>query len=256
MATWARLTQSSVAVVSNGNITLPLPDGVQAGDLLVASVCFKNTQLFSVPAGSPWNFSVQYGAATTYSGWSTPNYPQSSGFMAWMIMGETPPSTTFTRSSGNVALGTIEAYRDLDGGVIEMMGATRDSYRPFSGTARNYATINGITTTDPNNLIVFNLWGADDAAGFIKFATTIPNNESSGLTNFSGEFPSVNQAYHTLFSKTTTGLDVSLATGSMVKSATGSTSTIYGYTDYTAIHSLAVTQFRSLVTVTSVIIGG
>lgn len=246
MATWSRVANSTDVIVSSGNITLSLPAGTQAGDLLVAGVSYRDNKPFSAPVGTSWVIAEQASNGNT-SIFSNIG----SGFVAWMIRGASAPSTTFTRTGGNVAIGVIEAYRDLDGGVISLV----DSSIYEAPSATSSVGTGALTSTTSNNLVIPIFCGADDISANRFFATDPPT-QSSGITAFSGAFPNLDKFFLTKYAATTTGADAGIMMGSAVKTSIGSTGTIIGVCGGNDRHVMAAMMFESYIPVTSVIIGG
>lgn len=118
---------------------------LQAGDLLIANIAYRDSVPFTVPAG--WSLVAQESQGNTSA---TNTTAIASGIMAYIVRGEENPDLTFTRTGGSVAQGRVQAFRGVDpanpfiGGVSATMAA--------NGTI--VQTTAGLTTARDNALIV------------------------------------------------------------------------------------------------------
>lgn len=211
---------SGATIVASGDITLSEPAGVAEGDLLVACIAYRSTAAFTLPSG--WSL-----VATQQSSGNTSTTTSSSvgsGLMAYIVRGGSAPSLTFTRSSGDVAIGRIAAYRGVDRGNPYDTG----SANTLSSNA-TLVTAPGITTAADDELLVMACCYSDNTSSSLQRAATEPLQSSW---------------HERADSNTSTGADTGLAVADANMLVAGSTGE-FRYTCSSSRHVCIVGAFRA-----------
>ncbi len=145
-----RVTSAAVQEVSSDNIVLTDPTPTQGreaspGDLMIASIVYRDSVAFTLPAG--WSLvSAQQSAGNTTIATAA---SKSSGLIAYIVRGTSAPDTTFVRVAGGVAQGCIDVFRRVDYGV-PVYDTGSDNVLSSASTV---VTTGTITTTDDDELI-------------------------------------------------------------------------------------------------------
>lgn len=193
---------SSASEVSSGDLTLTEPTGAASGDLLVASIAYRDTATFTLPSG--WTIvGTQQSSGNTST---TTSASIASGLMAYIVRGGSAPDLTFTRTGGDVALGRIVAYTPGSGETISFDAGSANTLGANSTTV----TTTAITTANDLSLLVMAECLADNTTASRARATD-PD-----------EFIWRERAD----SNTATGADTGLAVSDAYKLAAGSTGTL------------------------------
>lgn len=227
---------ASPAAVASGNLTFTEPTGTEEGDTVIASISFRSTAAFSLPDAN-WHFvaSQLTGGNTVAAGTGSIG----SGLMAYYVRGPSAPSLIFTRTGGDVAIGTIDAYRGLkllspnDTGVASTLGA-----------ASATVTAGSITTAAANELLVAAALAARGNSASAFTAATDPTG-SSGATDTNFTKPTVGTWIERSDASTTTGADAGIAVADAIKSTAGATGTLQYTSSSSAQHSLIVGAFQA-----------
>lgn len=211
---WTLVGVGTPASVASGNLTVNEPAGCQAGDLLVMGIAYRSTVFVDTPGD--WNllnFEISGDTATNANGIG-------SGGLYYCIRGSSAPTSTFTRTGGNAALGCIVAYRGVDSS--DPTGTqTTSATLGASGTA--VSTV-GIETDTNNALIVAMLAGGGDTTVSGFDAATDPST-ASGATDTSND-PTAGTWRERTDSLTTAGADTTLAMADAIKATAGVTGTL------------------------------
>lgn len=231
MSLWQLVGISAVGTAASGNLTLTLPASLQANDLLVACITWRDSPTFAVPTTGGWQ---NCGASATAANTTNNATGSISGTrMDYLVRGGSDPSGTdlvWPRTAGNQARGYILAYRRTDGGtpVFEQASALAlaAASANFSGT--------GLTTTEENELLVM-------ACGAAR---------TSGTTNqLSAEAcatdPLAASWSEHADSGTTTSATCALAVASAVKATPGATGNFQFTSTGSARHSGVLGRFRA-----------
>jgi hypothetical protein len=117
---WTLVGSEATGFVLSGDITLALPSGLVAGDLLIAQISYRDSAAFTAPAG--WTTRALENEGNTLGSGS-------GGAIASLLVvshvydGITLPSGLFTRTGGDVAAGHVVAMR-ANQGAISFVDAT------------------------------------------------------------------------------------------------------------------------------------
>jgi len=232
-STWEYVGKSSAATSTSGNITLNMPAGVQEGDLLVATVAYRANAAFTSP-GSPWE-QVQ----VQNSGNTTANTTGSiaSGVMFWCLRGASDPGLTFTRTSGNIAVGFILAYRNANptGTLVASTSTTMAS-------ASTSVSVSGLTTQNPRDLIVFALCRAR-VSNADSFNATDPGTSSGTASNETGD-PAEGDWQEREDYGTTSGADVGITLADAIRATAGATGNLTCTVGGSARHVVIAAAFK------------
>lgn len=150
-AAWEFVGVDSGDNVTSGDITLTEPAGVAEGDLLIAIFDIRGTPVFSTPTG--WTLVTQQNSGNTTANSTT---SVSSGQMFYIVRGASAPNLTFARTGGDLAIGTIVAYRGVDSAspLVTSSSVTTDSSQGFT------TQISSVTTSNSGDLIVVGACGS------------------------------------------------------------------------------------------------
>ena len=204
-------TIGATTTVASGNITLSEPTGSAQGNLLVASIAYKDTAAFTLPAG--WSLvATQQSSGNT----SATSDAIASGVMAYIVRGASAPSLTFTRTAGDVAHGQILRYVPDSGTPTYDTGSANT-------IAANSATVTTgtISTANANTLIVA-MVAAHKAANVSAFDAATDPTTASGATNTTSA-PTAGTWFERADSTTATGSDSGLGIADAVRATAGST---------------------------------
>jgi hypothetical protein len=228
---WGVPKVGAVATVASGNITPAIPGTAGVGDLLVACIAARGNAAFTLPAN--WNLV----ATQQSSGDTDATNGIASGLMAWIILGETSPSTTFTRTGGDLALARIIAYS----------GAADSPYDTGSANtlavASATATTPGITTAEDDTLLVAMTSAGDNLTASAFDAATDPTT-ASGATDTTTA-PTDGTWIERADSGSGTGADGALAIADAVKATAGATGDFQATISVSARHVMIVGAFKA-----------
>lgn len=225
--------RSGGSTTASGNNTPALPSGITEGDLLIAVIAYRGTAPFSVPAG--WEVIAQESQGNTSS---TAETAISSALVAYTRLGSSSPSTTFTRSGGDVALGHIFAYRS-DAGQLTLGSFVATTQ------ASNDATVSiaGVTTTEAAALVVAAVAGGPSGTLTTGFQSTDPASGSTSLLTGSG--PVAAGTWRVRSNSTTaTGADVRNFYADGVRATAGATGPISVSVTSPARHPIIAAAFK------------
>jgi len=229
--------RGSTVGVTSGSLTLNEPAGVQSGDLLVATIAFRDTTGFTSPTG--WTRIQQRTAGNSLSGTSA----ASSLDFEYLVRGSSAPDLTFTRTGGAAALGFISVYRNVHATTPYVAQKSKNST-----THETILTLSGPDTTADGQLAIFmhsvagydangpgvTITGMDTTAGIQEVdyakATTSPMDGWNFLENISS--PSSN------------GIGLVVA-HSLITDKSTSHGNISSTVTVDAIHSAAAATFAS-----------
>lgn len=205
--------------VASGDLTFSEPAGSEEGDLFVASITYRSTTAFTLPA--LWEIvDVQLsGGNTTVNGTGS----IASGLMAYIVRGSSAPDLVFERTGGDMAIGTLLSYRGgklvgvYDTGRAELIAAQSTSI-----------TLPAITTANAEELLVMMAALARNTTASAFDAVTAPT-VASGATNTTSE-PTLNTWLERNDRGSTSGADGAIAVADAIKTASGTT----GQLSYTA----------------------
>ena len=161
---------TSVESVATGH-TLTEPAGAAQGDLLVAVISSRiaSTTSITLPSAE-WSLVTEQKANNVL----TTTSAVASGMMAQCLRGASPPSYVFTHPvAPSVALGRVVAYRGVHGG--KPRNTQNSATTAINTTAINVA---GVTTTEPNVLLVVAVCGGQEATLSAFDAATDPTTSS------------------------------------------------------------------------------
>lgn len=233
--TWALVGVRDVTINSSGNYTIAEPTGTQLGDLLVVDLVARSNILFT---NADYTFPHSDTGGNTTNGTTASDTSFQTGYC---IRGSSAPNSTFTRSGGSRAFGTLRAYRSNQGAPVF------DTSAAVGLTLANTTVTlsGGVSTAAVGELLVAGLYIARAAS------TTIASG-ISGLTTVTGASGATDNTSQPLTNTWTERSDrgnitnptVGLACFDVVKSNTGSTSDIQVDTPSAALHGLAVMAFK------------
>lgn len=171
---WKMRGVSTAAVTANtgGNLTLNEPTGVQAGDLMVACISYRDTPNFTLPAG--WTAC----GVTQTNGDTVFGTGKASGVMAYIVRGASAPDLTFVRTGGNLARGNIAAYYEQNTPTHGFDGGASAG----SSTASPNLAAGGTTTTS-NELIVAMVGAGRSSPTMSNFFAVTSPTTASGATD-------------------------------------------------------------------------
>lgn len=214
MTAWELVGIGSNTTVTSGDCTLNLPSGIAAGDLIVAHISYRDTAAFTAPSGGEWTIHQQISDGNT----STSTNRKASGLIASCIRGASNPNLAFTRSGGNVALGTTTVWRADSPIQFDVTSQGRGA------ALTSTTTITGVTTTADDALILLSS-NAGAAVGLDWFdAATSPATASEGTPIGTTGAVTPEEAWVYVFGQTTTtGADAGLGIARAVKSTAGAT---------------------------------
>lgn len=230
---------AAVTVAASGNITPTEPSGVAQGDLLVACIAYRDTAAFTLPSGGEWTV-----VATQQSSGNAvaTNSAIASGLMAYCVRGASAPNFAFTRTSGNVALARVYAYRGVntttpyDTGSANTLGA--DSATATTGT---------FTTAEDDELIVAMVSGGQEGtvSAFLASSASPTALVTSGTGAGITADPAADVFQERTDDQTTTGGDTSLTVADAVKTGAGATGTIQAtHTNASVQHVMIAGAFK------------
>lgn len=210
---WEYIGVSNAVVDATGNFSLIETgiSGLQEGDLLVACIAYRSNAAITLPSGWTQTSAAQNSGNTTVD--TTGSI--SSARMAYIVRGSSAPALTFTRTSGDVALGRIVAYRGVDQGDPFDVG---EGSTP--GSAGTTCSGGSPTATVTNGLVVMMASLARTSATASAFTAT--GFTSSGSNSDQTDDPIDDTFQERVDSTSATGADVSLAIGDAVRTTTGS----------------------------------
>lgn len=212
---------------ATGNFTLAEPAGCQQGDLLVACIAYRGNVVIGLPSG--WaTVATQQSSGNTSTTTST---AIGSGLMAYIIRGSSAPDLTFTRTLGDVAFGSIVAYRSDQGRTISYDTGTANTLAANSTTV----TTGTFTTAQYGELLLMACCGADDTSSSGYLAATGP---ASGIWLAT---PVDNYT-------TVTGADTFLTIVSAIKDVAGATGTLQYTAGNSSRHVCIVGAFKEATT--------
>lgn len=238
---WDFVSVSTYAEVGSGNLTLNAPANIQEGDLLVACIAYRSNVAFTLPAN--WNLV----ATQQSSGDTDATQGIASGVMAWIVRGASNPSFTFTRTGGDVAQGTILAYRGQASSPYDTGGAATLG-------AIGEPSLAGISTAEANELLVAMVSSGDNSSMVSFDAVTSPN-VASGATDTSTE-PTSETWIERFDRGSNTGADTGLAVADAIKPASGSTGTFSADAQTTTRSVFIVAAFKQGAQTYSMTMGG
>lgn len=231
MSLWQLVGISAVGTAASGNLTLTLPASLQANDLLVACITWRDSPTFSLPSTGGWQ---NCGASPTAANTTNNATGSISGTrMDYLVRGGSDPSGTdlvWTRTAGNQARGYILAYRRTDGGIPVFEQASAVA---LAAASANYSAT-GLTTTEENELLVMACGGA----------------RTSGTTNqisaqACATAPTSGSWSEHADSGTTTSATCALAVASAIKPTAGATGNFQFTGVASARHSGVLGRFRA-----------
>lgn len=196
--------------VLGGNYTLAEPAGIAQDDLMLACFAFKGSVVFNLP--SDWTrVDVDQNSGDTDA-----TNGIASGQMFYCVRGASPPTLTFTRVGGDVAMGRIIAY---SGGHLTApleAGAT-------GATAFGSSTPLGlsITTSEAGELLVAMVAMGDTLTASAFQCATDPATPSGATDTTTA--PTAGTWIERADSSTGTGADTALAIADAVRATAGST---------------------------------
>jgi hypothetical protein len=237
---WDLIGVSTYAEVTSGNLTLNAPAGIAEGDLLVACIAYRSNVAFTLPAG--WNLV----ATQQSSGDTDATQGIASGVMAWIIRGASNPSFVFTRTGGDVAQGTILAYR----------GHALSPYD--TGGAATLGTIGepslaAISTAQAGELLVAMVSSGDNSS-MSAFDATDPSTASGGTDTTTD--PTTGTWIERFDRGSNSGADTGLAVADAVKSGSGSTGTLSADASATTRSVFIVGAFKQQFSYSMTMAGG
>lgn len=121
--------------VTNANLTVTLPSGMQQGDVIILWIAHRSTIGYQVPSG--WTKLLNVGSGNTTNA-STASI--SSGELFYIVRGASNPTASFTKESGT---GSLTYYRCMAFRGVDATNPIRSSVIQTLGTAN--ATV--VTTT-------------------------------------------------------------------------------------------------------------
>jgi hypothetical protein len=237
---WDLIGVSTYAEVTSGNLTLNAPAGIAEGDLLVACIAYRSNVAFTLPAN--WNLV----ATQQSSGDTDATQGIASGVMAWIIRGASNPSFVFTRTGGDVAQGTILAYRGHALSPYDTGGAAT------RGTIGE-PTLAAISTAQAGELLVAMVSSGDNSS-MSKFDATDPSTASDG-TDTSTD-PTEGTWIERFDRGSNSGADTGLAVADAVKAGSGSTGTLSADASATTRSVFIVGAFKQQFSYSMTMAGG
>jgi hypothetical protein len=235
--TWSYIGAGSQTSVAAGDITPPIHASAQEGDLLIAHIAYRDTAAFTAPAG--WTIHEQQSSGNTVDG--DPTTAIGSGLIASCIRGGSDPSTTFTRTGGDVATSRITAWRP-DAGAVEFVAS---SSATSSSNSTTVATA-GLTTSGANQLLIAGYCGSDNFTVSAFRAETDPTTQSGSTVSTGGAISVLNTWVELYDNVSTTGADTALGMGRAVKSAAGVTGEIRATSAGSSRHVMLAAAFRAV----------
>jgi hypothetical protein len=103
---WSRISSATMGPVSSGDLSGRDPGGSRRGDLLVARIAYRGAAPFEAPEG--WQIAAQEQQGNTAG---APADAIAGAALMWHVRGPGRSTYAFTRTGGDVAQGSIEAYR-------------------------------------------------------------------------------------------------------------------------------------------------
>lgn len=232
---WSVPRVGAVTTVASGNIAPAIPSGAARYDLLVMFCSYRGSAAFTAPAG--WTIVEQESSGDTDA-----TNGIASGFLAWAIRGITAPSTTFTRTGGDVATARIHAYSGAADAPFDVSSA----FTLASASAT--ATTPGVTTAEDGSLLVGMVACGDNLTTSGFDAATDPAT-ASGATDTTTP-PTAGTWIERSDAGTGTGADTALATFDAIKATAGATGDFTATVSTAAQHVMIVAAFSPSLTKT------
>lgn len=230
---WTLVGITEAGVNASGNYTIAVPSGVQQNDVLVVDIATRSNVLHSNAA---FTFPQTDAGGNTTNNTTASDVSFATGYC---IRGASNPSTSFTRTGGSRALGTMRAYRSSIAGTPSF-DTSAQLAMTVAGTALTLS--GGVTTTAANELLVTGVYGAR--------ANTVSNMD--GTTEVTGNSGATNtttppvQGTWTERSDRNNGTSptVALACYDTIKRTAGSTGNLTATESQSALHGMTVMAFK------------
>ena len=227
---WEIIAVGTNTVQNGGNITLDEPAGTTAGDLIIACIAWKDTQVITKPSAE-WSLiqALDNGDTDAVGG-------VASGGMWYCIRGGSAPSYVFTRTLGDVAMGQTVTYRGntpaLDTSSIRQVG---------SDTLNIVGTT--ITTAEDGELLVAMVAHGDASLTVTFDSVTNPGTASTTTVAVTTE-PASNTWYERADTKSTTGADTGLFIADAIMTTAGATGAHSAVADASSNQVCIVAAFK------------
>lgn len=230
---WHHAIMSSAVVVASGDVTMVLPAQTRQGDLLVGCIAYRSNATFTVPSG--WTLIDQQSSGDTQVENAT---GISSCVMAYITHGATAPSTTFTRTGGDLAIGRILTYRGHDT-LNPLVGFSSIT----EGASSTTATATELVTDKSNCLVVVCASGARGTA--VTFTGLSARDPSAATATTTGaSVRPLNRWQFRQSGASDTGANGSAQFADGIKASPGGTGSIVATWNTASRNSMIVAAFR------------